>query len=97
MVRVAGSAHVIVPVDPVWPKVFSEQPLLPAIKPTFHPSPRGVSPGELWFLTISLAVSGFKHAPVSSRNSARNLAMSGAEACVPPQGCLLYTSDAADE
>jgi len=40
MVRVAGSAHAIVPVDPVWPKVFSEQPLLPANKPTFHPSPR---------------------------------------------------------
>ena len=84
MVRVAGSAHAIVPVDPVWPKVFSEQPLLPANKPTFHPSPRGVSPGELWFLIISFAVSGFKHAPFSSRNSARNLAMSGAETCVPP-------------
>ena len=86
MVRVAGSAHAIVPVDPVWPKVFSEQPLLPANKPTFHPSPRGVSLGELWFLIISFAVSGFKHAPFSSRNSARNLAMSGAETCAPPQG-----------
>src|SRR6185369_11551352 len=86
MVRVAGSAHATVPVDPVWPKVCSEQPLLPANKPTFHPSPRGVSPGELWLLLISFAVSRFKHTPFAPRTSARNLAMSGAEACVPPQG-----------
>src|SRR6185503_21185850 len=39
MVRVAGSAHAMVPVDPVCPKVFSEQPLLPANKPTFQPNP----------------------------------------------------------
>src|SRR5262245_58906858 len=76
----------MVPVDPVWPKVFSEQPLLPAGEPTLHPSPRGVSPGGLWFLTIRLAVSGLRQAPVSFRNSPRNFARSGAEAWVPPQG-----------
>src|SRR5262245_39914320 len=85
-VRVAGSPQAIVPVDPLCPKVLSEEPLLPADKPTFHPNPRGVSPGGLWFLSISLAVSGFRQAPVSFRNSARNFARSGAEACVPPQG-----------
>src|SRR5438876_1059399 len=86
MVRVACSAQAMVPVEPVWPKVFSEHPLLPADEPTFHPNPRGGSPGGLWFLTISLAVSGLTQAPVSFRNSARNFARSGAEVCVPPQG-----------
>src|SRR5262245_15681033 len=76
----------MVPVEPVCPKVFSEHPLLPAKAPTFHPNPRGVSPAGLWFLTISLAVSGFRQVPVSLRNSARNFARSGAEAWVPPQG-----------
>src|SRR5207247_9884907 len=59
---------------------------LPADEPTFHANPRGGSPGGLWFLTSSLAVSGLTQAPVSFRNSARNFARSGAEACVPPQG-----------
>src|SRR5206468_10919498 len=66
--------------------VFSEQRFPPADAPTFHPKPRDVSPGELWFLTISFAVSGFRQAPVSFRNSARNFLRSGAEACAPPQG-----------
>ena len=45
MVWVVGSAQAIVPVDPVWPNVVSEQPLLPADAPTLNPNPRGVSPG----------------------------------------------------
>ena len=40
MVSVAGSAQAIVPVDPEWPKVFSEHPALPANEPTFSPRPR---------------------------------------------------------
>src|SRR4026207_2055539 len=86
MVRVAGSAQAIVPVEPLCPKVFSEQPLPPADGPMFHPKPRGVRPGGLWLFTISLAVSGFRQAPVSFRNWPRNFARSGAEACAPPQG-----------
>src|SRR5262245_47389648 len=86
MVRVVGSAHAIVPVDPVWPNDFSEPPLPPAEGPTFQPNPRGASPGPLWFRVISLAVSGFTQAPVGFRNSVRSFARSGAEAWVPPQG-----------
>lgn len=37
----SGSAQANVPVDPVWPNVRSEQPLLPAVRPTLKPSPRG--------------------------------------------------------
>src|SRR5947209_7756675 len=47
MVRVAGSAHASVPVEPAWPKVFSEQPLLPAVGPMFQPRPRGATPPGL--------------------------------------------------
>jgi hypothetical protein len=86
MVRVAGSAHAIVPVEPVCPKVFSEHPAPPKAAPTSSPRPRDFSPGGLWFFTISLAVSGLTAAPFSFRNSPRKRARTGAEACVPPQG-----------
>src|SRR5262249_42633066 len=42
MVLLAGSAQQSVPVEPVWPKVRSEHPGLPASLPTASPSPRGV-------------------------------------------------------
>src|SRR5262245_59422628 len=86
MVWLAGSAQAIVPVEPVWPNVFSEHPLLPADAPTLNPKPREVSPSRLWLVTMSLAVCGFTAAPFSLRNSPKKRAMSGAEACVPPQG-----------
>src|ERR1051325_6577097 len=79
-VRVTGSAQASVPVEPVCPKVLFEHPLLPAEVPTFHPRPRGVSPGGFWFAIISLAVSAFRQAPVSFRKWARNFPRSGAEA-----------------
>src|SRR6516165_3643549 len=86
MVSLAGSAQQRVPVEPVWPKVRSEQPGLPARLPTPNPNPRGVNPFGLWFLIISRAVSGLMTLPRAPMNSPRNLARSGAEACVPPQG-----------
>src|SRR5262249_53143387 len=85
-VSLAGSAQQSVPVEPVWPKVRSEHPGLPDSLPTANPNPRGVSPFGLWFLTISRAVSAFTALPRAPRNSPRNRATSGAEACVPPQG-----------
>src|SRR5204862_1007063 len=54
--------------------------------PTPNPNPRGVNPSGLWFLIISRAVSDFTALPRAPTNSPRNLATSGAEACVPPQG-----------
>ena len=86
MVSLAGSAQHSVPVEPVWPKVRSEHPGLPDPLPTPNPNPRGVNPSGLWFLIISRAVSGLTTLPRAPMNSPRNLAMSGAEACVPPQG-----------
>ena len=44
---VFGSAHAIVPVEPVWPNVASELPLPPAAVPTLNPKPRGVRPTRL--------------------------------------------------
>jgi len=44
------SAHTSVPVEPVWPNVFSEQPGLPERLPTANPNPRGARPSGLWFL-----------------------------------------------
>ncbi len=35
----AESAHTTMPVEPVWPKIFSEQPALPAPWPTLSPKP----------------------------------------------------------
>jgi hypothetical protein len=58
MVSLAGSAQQSVPVEPVSPKVRSEEPGLPDFWPTANPSPRGVSPGEWWFSIISRAVVG---------------------------------------
>src|SRR5439155_8035321 len=86
MVSLAGSAQQSVPVEPVWPKVCSEHPGLPDALPTPNPNPRGVSLAGLWFLIISRAVSGLITLPRAPMNSPRNLATSGAEACVPPQG-----------
>ncbi len=86
MVSLAGSAQQSVPVEPVWPKVRSEQPGLPDSLPTPNPNPRGVNPAGLWFLIISRAVSGLMTLPRAPMNSLRNRATSGAEACVPPQG-----------
>ncbi len=86
IVWLTGSAQQIVPVEPVWPNVLSEHPGLPANAPTFIPSPRGVSPGSFWLLTIFRAVSGLTTSPFSYRNSARNRPTSGADAWVPPQG-----------
>jgi hypothetical protein len=87
MVSLAGSAQQqSVPVEPVWPKVRSEHPGLPDPVPTPNPNPRGVNPSGLWFRTISRAVSGFTTWPRAPRNSPKNVATSGAEACVPPQG-----------
>src|SRR6185436_11390330 len=40
-VSVSGSAHASVPEEPEWPNVFSEQPGLPAPRPTENPRPRG--------------------------------------------------------
>src|SRR5436305_11258535 len=86
MVSLAGSAQQSVPVEPVWPKVCAEHPGLPDSFPTPNPNPRGVNPAELWFLIISRAVSGLTTLPRAPMNSPRNLATSGAEECVPPQG-----------
>src|SRR5262249_11569663 len=86
IVSVAGSAHATVPVEPVCPKVFSEQPGLPAAAPTLSPRPRGVSPAAFWLVAIRFAVSGLTAAPRAYRNSARNLPTSAAEQCAPPQG-----------
>src|SRR6185503_12056697 len=86
IVSLAGSAQQSVPVEPVWPKVRSEQPGLPDSLPTPKPNPRGVKSAGLWFLVISRAVSGLTTLPRAPRNSPRNLPTSGAEACVPPQG-----------
>src|SRR5207248_6337743 len=58
MVSLAGSAQKSVPVEPVWPKVCSEQPGLPDSLPTPKPNPRDVKPFGLWFLVISRAVWG---------------------------------------
>src|SRR5262249_55248625 len=86
MVSLAGSAQQSVPVEPVWPNVRSEHPGLPDSLPTPNPNPRGTNPAGLWFLIISRAVSGLMTLPRVPMNSPRNLATSGAEACVPPQG-----------
>src|SRR6516164_9489099 len=86
MVSVAGSAQAMVPVEPVCPNVFSEQPGLPAAAPTFNPKPRGVSPFAFWLLAISFAVSGLTTVPVIDRNSASQSATSGAEQWAPPHG-----------
>src|SRR4051794_11129181 len=75
----------IVPVEPVWPKVFSEEPLA-SEEPTTKAKPRGVTSGGLWLAIMRRAVTGFTQAPDWFRNSARNFARSGAEACVPPHG-----------
>src|SRR5215510_11405729 len=85
-VSLAGSAQQSVPVEPVWPKVRSEHPRLPDALPTANPNPRGVNPAGLWFLIIRRAVSGLMALPRAPMNSPKNLAISGAEACVPPQG-----------
>src|SRR5437899_8252751 len=79
MVSLAGSAQESVPVEPVWPKVCSEQPGLPDPLPTPNPSPRGETPDGLWFLIINRAVSGLTALPRAPRNSPRNVAMSGAD------------------
>src|SRR5690349_540656 len=86
MVSVAGSAQQMVPVDPVWPNVVSEQPGLPAAGPTLNPSPRGANPWRFWLLTIIFAVSGLTRAPLPNRNSPRNRSKSGADAWAPPHG-----------
>ena len=83
MYRLGARQHAV---EPVWPKVRSEHPELPDPLPTPNPNPRGVNPSGLWFLIISRAVSGLTALPRAPRNSPRNRARSGAEACVPPQG-----------
>jgi hypothetical protein len=74
------SAQAIVPLIPYGQTSFPNTLCSPADNPTFHPNPRGVTPGGLWFRTMSFAVSGFRQAPVSFRKSARNFPRSGAEA-----------------
>lgn len=84
----AGSAHAIVPVEPVCPKVDVAQLAHTDSIPTSKPSPRDSMPAELWFRIIRLPTSGLNSLPVGCKNSSRNLPTSAADAWTPPHGAL---------